>query len=507
MHVFADLQSYLCTHAECEDALKTFPSRKMWADHEFNEHFTQQQWRCFICNTTTTTENSFVEHLSLSHNIKLSGSRLAAAISEAREAGRNQQFKDYNCALCSEHGWRTRKAYVTHVGQHLEEISLASLPRDENDNSDSDSGHDTPSNRSTRSLQPQEITPSSAYPRGLMTPAFRPYKSPSEDGDVSDTGDGDTGDGVASDTEPPHATSPLVNTAVDHHMKWEDAEPNWSTSRGMMGIEVKPERNKPMITHNRDPFPELPPLNPAYLLPEYRHSIYARPSFQGTDHRPHALGGHDLAQAGPSPSSVPLDSSGLYQYHEQGNSAHGLVQQNTEQVPALTQATALRDPGSLVGERHSPLLPQVGQNDLYNYLMTPSNSMPHIDNRQITTAAKLNSGRTEGPVNQNMEKTQNLSTQGHEKDAASILAGLLTPTPFAPDIYEKRQKLGPGSSRFPDHEVREEIRRDLDENSQCRSNNTWWRSEPIENSDEWWENLMQWDAYDNNRRKGARKGP
>ncbi|KAN0085427.1 hypothetical protein V8E54_001894, partial [Elaphomyces granulatus] len=145
IHVFADLQSYLCTHAECKDALKTFPSRKLWADHEFNEHFTRVQWRCFTCNITTITQQLFVEHLITSHNTALAGHRLTAAISEAKETVLKPEFKDHQCALCSQAGWQTRKAYATHVGQHLEEISLACLPRDE-DGSDVDLNADTPSN-------------------------------------------------------------------------------------------------------------------------------------------------------------------------------------------------------------------------------------------------------------------------------------------------------------------------------------------------------------------------
>ncbi|CAI7609755.1 unnamed protein product [Penicillium palitans] len=146
IHVFADLQSYLCTHAECKDALRTFSSRKLWADHEFNEHFTRIQWRCFICNTAAVTQQFFVDHLIICHDITLVGHRLTAAISEAQERVLKLEFKDHKCAFCSQDGWQTKKAYATHVGQHLEEISLASLPRDESGSSDDELGSDTSNN-------------------------------------------------------------------------------------------------------------------------------------------------------------------------------------------------------------------------------------------------------------------------------------------------------------------------------------------------------------------------
>ncbi|CAI7569089.1 unnamed protein product [Penicillium bialowiezense] len=356
MHVFADLRSYLCTHAECEDAMKTFPSRKMWADHEFNEHFTQQQWRCFMCNTAITTESSFVEHLSLSHNIKLSGSRLAAAISEAQETGCSQEFKDHKCALCSEHGWQTRKAYVTHVGQHLEEISLASLPRDENDDSDSGSGSETPSIRSTRSLPLYSLGPAEGDSKA-NTPLRPPaYQSNLEDGN-------------ALNTEPPRAASPLVNTAIDDHMKRDDAESSNNSAASRILLELDDE------------------IVSKYL--ERKNEQH----FNGLTHQPHTLEGHELAQAGPSHSPVLVLSSGSYETYEHND--------NYVSVPG----------------------PELRQHALSDYLLTASSAMSHIDNLQIPTAPQSDSGRTEVLVNQGMEKAKDL-TQDHE---TSVLQG--TPTP------------------------------------------------------------------------------
>ncbi|KAJ5151022.1 uncharacterized protein N7482_010274 [Penicillium canariense] len=147
MHDFGNLQSYLCTHEECKDAPKTFPTRKLWEDHEFNKHFTQVQWRCFRCNTTTSTQESFVHHLITSHgDITLAGHRLTAAISEAEENNLIPNFKYHKCALCPQAGWQTWKEYTTHVGQHLEEISLACAPRNGGGSSDRDSTDDTSDN-------------------------------------------------------------------------------------------------------------------------------------------------------------------------------------------------------------------------------------------------------------------------------------------------------------------------------------------------------------------------
>ncbi|KAJ5614817.1 hypothetical protein N7528_008471 [Penicillium herquei] len=136
IHVYADLQSYICTHAECRDAYRTFRTRRQWADHEFDAHQTQSQWCCSKCSTIESTQDLFKIHMETSHDIRLSGHLLAAAISQAEETALRLDFKRRKCDICSQSSWTTRKAYITHMGQHLEEISLACLPRDMEDSSD-----------------------------------------------------------------------------------------------------------------------------------------------------------------------------------------------------------------------------------------------------------------------------------------------------------------------------------------------------------------------------------
>ncbi|KAJ6032529.1 hypothetical protein N7540_003261 [Penicillium herquei] len=146
MHVFADLESYICTHDECKDALKTFPTRQMWADHEFNEHFTLPQWRCFTCSITLGSPELYVEHLTQVHDFVLPDHYLTAVISEARETVLTPEFETFRCVLCLQDGLQTKKKYSTHVGRHLEEISLACLPRDEEESTDDGLDTDLSSN-------------------------------------------------------------------------------------------------------------------------------------------------------------------------------------------------------------------------------------------------------------------------------------------------------------------------------------------------------------------------
>lgn len=94
------------------------------------------QWRCFTCQLSFGTQQLFLDHLKDSHDVGLTLQSLIAASSEARETVMTPDFKNYKCMLCSQNGWQTKKAYATHVGRHLEEISLACLPRDEESNSE-----------------------------------------------------------------------------------------------------------------------------------------------------------------------------------------------------------------------------------------------------------------------------------------------------------------------------------------------------------------------------------
>lgn len=74
--------------------------------------------------------------METSHDIRLSDHRLAATISAAEKTAPSLDFKNRKCDICSQHNWTTTKGYVIHMGQHLEEISLACLPRDPEDSSD-----------------------------------------------------------------------------------------------------------------------------------------------------------------------------------------------------------------------------------------------------------------------------------------------------------------------------------------------------------------------------------
>ncbi|ERF75962.1 hypothetical protein EPUS_01328 [Endocarpon pusillum Z07020] len=156
IHVFADLQPYICTFDSCRSMLVTFPNRKAWSEHELTQHRTHQSWRCRLCATTFTSETSLAEHSQLKHELPQHYCKLLAASSVAKSID-PLPVTDERCPLCLQEGWPSRRKFETHVGRHLEEIALSVLPRDVESDSDQQSDADATSEVSTWSARDDRI--------------------------------------------------------------------------------------------------------------------------------------------------------------------------------------------------------------------------------------------------------------------------------------------------------------------------------------------------------------
>lgn len=143
MHVFADLHPYICTFPDCPNLLTTYPTRKLWAEHEFTTHRSHEQYECHDCSQTFIDENEFVDHINDDHQYKeLNHTQLLATISAAKQSVLDP-LNDQACPLCHKTSWTLQRDFVTHLGRHLEEIALSSLPRDDDSESESGSEADT----------------------------------------------------------------------------------------------------------------------------------------------------------------------------------------------------------------------------------------------------------------------------------------------------------------------------------------------------------------------------
>lgn len=138
-HVFADLQPYICTFSTCKDELVTFPTRKLWAGHEFSEHRVDRTWQCPECPEILSDDDVWREHLKNEHDIFFSALQLRIAAASA-EKKMPRVTGDMECPLCLSIVGPTTRTFATHVGKHMEAIALAVLPRENESDSEAESG-------------------------------------------------------------------------------------------------------------------------------------------------------------------------------------------------------------------------------------------------------------------------------------------------------------------------------------------------------------------------------
>jgi hypothetical protein len=127
--VFADLKPYICTFPVCKNELVKFPTRKLWADHEFNEHRVVRSWVCSQCPEKFLSPGDWGAHLTYMHRTAFSGLPFQFALAAA-ERRHPQPIKDQKCPLCLDTPASKRRNFEAHVGRHMEEIALAALPRE-----------------------------------------------------------------------------------------------------------------------------------------------------------------------------------------------------------------------------------------------------------------------------------------------------------------------------------------------------------------------------------------
>lgn len=64
-------------------------------------------------------------------------------VTDSRETLLKPDFINHPCALCLKTGWETKEEYISHVGNHLEEISLVCLPLGGEGQEENEDNHDT----------------------------------------------------------------------------------------------------------------------------------------------------------------------------------------------------------------------------------------------------------------------------------------------------------------------------------------------------------------------------
>ncbi|KAK1708896.1 WD40-repeat-containing domain protein [Colletotrichum acutatum] len=146
-HIIHDLEPYLCLDQTC--TLDTFSSAYTWFEHELLVHRTI--WECPLCANTVQGFEDMREHMHSYHGSNVVASQHPSLISQCRRPAR--QILASDCPFCDDQ-WATVEPHAEspaqsdtedeyenadvhvdtdsfrrHVGHHLVQLSLFSLPR------------------------------------------------------------------------------------------------------------------------------------------------------------------------------------------------------------------------------------------------------------------------------------------------------------------------------------------------------------------------------------------
>ena len=129
------MRPYICTFEDCRHELAQFSTREAWAAHEFSEHRSCRWWACPECSVECSSSFSWVDHVARTHPAftkatTSSASGLLMAKTAAYRQG-ERPIEDEKCPLCDAIPGFSRRTFVDHVCRHMEELSLAVLPRRE----------------------------------------------------------------------------------------------------------------------------------------------------------------------------------------------------------------------------------------------------------------------------------------------------------------------------------------------------------------------------------------
>ncbi|KAL6695167.1 hypothetical protein J3F84DRAFT_400021 [Trichoderma pleuroticola] len=127
-HVNKDLYPYVCVVDKCDDPIEIYSSRKEWLAHMSTRHL--MRWYCIAKPHRQPlefdSENGFIEHMRTGHPGKFRNEQLSLV---AENSSRPKDFVFDDCPFCI----GTSDSLEEHVGQHLRNLALRSLPWPDDD--------------------------------------------------------------------------------------------------------------------------------------------------------------------------------------------------------------------------------------------------------------------------------------------------------------------------------------------------------------------------------------
>lgn len=132
-----DLEPYICTFATC--GLDTFQSQHTWFEHELLVHRTR--WACSLCYLSFQSSQDLWQHVNYDHESIVADKQLSAFVEQSKRAVDSVQPSE--CPFCDGSWADTNPDLDTgketlvvdtdqfrrHLGRHLQQVALFSLPR------------------------------------------------------------------------------------------------------------------------------------------------------------------------------------------------------------------------------------------------------------------------------------------------------------------------------------------------------------------------------------------
>jgi tetratricopeptide (TPR) repeat protein len=139
-HAFGDLKPYICTFEDCD--IKLFSDRREWFEHELLQH--RAQWCCDLCGKDDFRSSKiFKDHVRSRHMQGMKNDQLDALCEASRRSVDRIPASD--CPFCLEWEAKLRLAnpnisadeivvvtptqFRHHVGAHMQQLALFSIPR------------------------------------------------------------------------------------------------------------------------------------------------------------------------------------------------------------------------------------------------------------------------------------------------------------------------------------------------------------------------------------------
>ncbi|KAH7121456.1 hypothetical protein EDB81DRAFT_229486 [Dactylonectria macrodidyma] len=127
-HVFRDLRPYVCLSKTCQTPDQQFSRRGDWSRHMIKEHWIT--WQCsFGCSGDFHNVEDFRKHTKTSHAQDVPHDKID--ILESLSISSDPSKAQMTCPLCLTFPVTSAQQYSSHVGEHLEQLALFTLPRQE----------------------------------------------------------------------------------------------------------------------------------------------------------------------------------------------------------------------------------------------------------------------------------------------------------------------------------------------------------------------------------------